>query len=44
MGDSCKHRGMKKFTEEIADKTGAYSSCVEIGSGSITSLLSNFED
>lgn len=43
MGDACHHRGMKQFTKEIGEKTGAYSACIEVGSGSITSLFENFE-
>jgi hypothetical protein len=43
MGDACHHRGMKQFTSEISEKTGAYAACVEVGSGSMTSLFENFE-
>ena len=43
LGDACHHRGMKQFTEEIQDKTGAYAACVEIGSGSVSSIFMNFE-
>ncbi len=43
LGDSCRHRGMKNFADRIADQTGAISKCVEIGSGSATSIFENFE-
>ena len=43
MGDACHHRGMKSFTSEIGEKTGAYAACIEVGSGSLTSLFTNFE-
>jgi palmitoyl-protein thioesterase len=42
MGDACRHRGMKNFTKEIGDQTGAYSECVEVGNGGETSLFENF--
>ena len=44
LGDACHHRGMKQFTSEIGEKTGAYSACIEVGSGSMTSIFDNFED
>jgi palmitoyl-protein thioesterase len=43
LGDACHHRGMKEFTEEIAQQTGAYAACIEIGTGSMTSIFENFE-
>ena len=43
MGDACKHRGMKQFTNEIGQKTGSYAACVEVGSGSSSSIFMNFE-
>mgnify|MGYP001806949364 CR=1 FL=1 len=43
MGDACIHPGMHSFAKKIADETGAYAKCVEIGNGSMTSLFENFE-
>jgi len=34
---------MWEFTDTIANLTGAYAHCVEIGTGSVTSFLENFE-
>jgi hypothetical protein len=34
---------MKNFAEDINIETGAYSRCVEVGNGSETSVLMNFE-
>jgi len=34
---------MKNFAERIGDQTGAISKCVEVGSGSATSIFENFE-
>jgi hypothetical protein len=33
---------MHNFAKEIADKTGAYAHCVEVGNGSETSFFGNF--
>ena len=41
LGDACRHRGMKNFTKEIGDGTGAYSKCVEVGNGAETSMASS---
>ena len=43
MGDACRHRGMKNFTKELGDGTGAYSACVESAAG-MTSIMENFEE
>eukprot|EP00349_Pseudokeronopsis_sp_Brazil_P003060 CAMPEP_0202956728 /NCGR_PEP_ID=MMETSP1396-20130829/1229_1 /ASSEMBLY_ACC=CAM_ASM_000872 /TAXON_ID= /ORGANISM="Pseudokeronopsis sp., Strain Brazil" /LENGTH=285 /DNA_ID=CAMNT_0049673891 /DNA_START=17 /DNA_END=874 /DNA_ORIENTATION=- len=43
LGDACRHRGMKKFTEKIADDTGDIAKCVEVGSGMMTSIFENFQ-
>lgn len=42
-GDMCIFPGMWEFTDIIAEGTGAYAKCVEIGYGSVTSILENFE-
>ena len=42
MGDACIYPGMKHFTKEIADGTGDYAACLEVGNGTITSLHENF--
>ena len=42
-GDSCYFPGMYKFSREIANLTGAYATCVEIGWGSPTSIFENFQ-
>lgn len=44
MGDACIYPGMHKFSKEIAEGTGDYAKCVEVGNGSITSLTDNFMD
>lgn len=41
-GDSCSNSGMKYITSTIAEETGAYAKCVEIGSGAVTSIFENF--
>jgi palmitoyl-protein thioesterase len=41
-GDSCWFPGMWEFTDTIANLTGAEAKCIEIGYGSITSILENF--
>lgn len=41
LGDACKNSGMKNFTKEIADGTGAYAACLEVGNGAETSILTN---
>jgi len=43
LGDQCINPGMHSFTKEIGRKTGAYSKCIEVGIGAITSVLENFE-
>jgi triacylglycerol esterase/lipase EstA (alpha/beta hydrolase family) len=43
MGDACSNSGFENFTKEIADQTGAYAECIEIGNGGSTSLFENFE-
>ena len=42
LGDQCINPGMHNFAKEIADKTGAYAHCVEVGNGSETSFFGNF--
>lgn len=42
-GDECDFYGMQDFVEKIADQTGSYAECIEIGSGSLTSIFENFE-
>lgn len=34
---------MKSFTEQIAVETDAYTACVEVGNGTLTSFDMNFE-
>ena len=41
-GDQCSNSGMADFTKQIADGTGAYAECVEIGNGAETSIFENF--
>lgn len=43
MGDACSNRGFENFTKEIAEQTGSYAECIEIGNGGSTSLFENFE-
>jgi hypothetical protein len=43
-GDECDNYGMQKFTDSIANQTGAYAVCIEIGWGSLTSIMDNFLD
>ena len=43
LGDACIYPGMKQFTNQIAEGTGDYAKCVEVGNGSITSFFTNFE-
>jgi palmitoyl-protein thioesterase len=42
-GDQCSNPGMERITKAIADQTGAYAECIEIGSGATTSIFENFE-
>jgi len=42
-GDECNFPGMSDFASLIGEKTGSYAACVEIGSGSLTSIFENFE-
>ncbi|TNV76507.1 hypothetical protein FGO68_gene5727 [Halteria grandinella] len=42
-GDSCIFPGMWEFTDQIANVTNAYATCVEIGWGTTTSIFENFE-
>jgi hypothetical protein len=42
-GDECNFPGMEGFVEYIANKTGSYAACIEIGSGSVSSIFENFE-
>lgn len=42
-GDFCAQPGMKKFTKQLGELMGDYSHCVEIGSGSITSIIMDFK-
>lgn len=39
LGDECFNPGMHSFTKEIGKKTGAYSKCIEVGIGAITSVI-----
>ena len=43
LGDCCIYPGMHRFANNIGDGTGAYSKCVEIGNGTLTSWATNFE-
>ncbi len=43
MGDSCYYPGMWEFTTEIGELTGAYATCIEIGWGTVTSILESFD-
>lgn len=42
-GDACGNPGMKSFTKEIQDQTGAHAECIEIGNGAMSSIFENFE-
>jgi len=44
MGDACIYPGMHSFAKQLGKKVGAYSKCVEVGNGTITSLLDSFDD
>ena len=44
LGDACIYPGMHSFTKDIADQTGDYAKCLEVGNGSITSMTDNFMD
>ena len=44
LGDACIYPGMHHFTKEIANGTGDYAKCVEVGNGTITSFKDNFMD
>lgn len=39
MGDECDFWGMSDFVQTIANGTGAYAECIEVGAGSMTSLF-----
>ena len=43
-GDQCSNAGMKSFTKTIAEETGAYAECIEIGNGSSSSIFEDFQD
>lgn len=43
LGDSCYYPGMWEFTSEISELTGAYATCIEIGWGTVTSILESFD-
>ncbi len=43
LGDQCINPGMHNFAMEIAEKTGAYAHCVEVGNGAETSFFGNFQ-
>jgi hypothetical protein len=43
-GDACIYPGMWEFTDYVAESTGSYANCIEIGYiGSETSIFENFE-
>jgi len=42
MGDQCSFYGMVKFTQTIQMQTGEHVECLEIGYGSVTSVLKDF--
>ncbi len=42
LGDQCINPGMHNFAMEVAEKTGAYAHCVEVGAGAATSIFGNF--
>ena len=44
LGDACIYPGMHSFTKEIGTGTGDFAKCVEVGNGSLTSFMDNFED
>ena len=44
LGDACIYPGMHHFSKEIANGTGDYAKCLEVGNGSITSITDNFMD
>ena len=43
LGDCCLYPGMHSFSRQIKNKTGDYAACVEVGNGTLTSILENFE-
>lgn len=43
LGDACIYGGMRRFTKQIASGTGDYADCIEVGNGTLTSILTNFE-
>jgi Palmitoyl protein thioesterase len=43
MGDSCYFPGMWEFANQVASSTNNYATCIEIGWGTTTSILENFE-
>ena len=42
LGDACIYPGMHSFSKDIAEQTGDYAKCLEVGNGSITSMTDNF--
>ena len=42
LGDACIYPGMHSFTKDIKDGTGDYAKCIEVGNGSLTSMMENF--
>ncbi|CAM9409529.1 unnamed protein product [Heterosigma akashiwo] len=43
MGDSCSNSGMNQIAEMVANGTGAYAECIEIGNGAFTSIFQSFK-
>ena len=43
LGDACIYPGMHSFTKQIGSGTGDFAKCVEVGNGSLTSIMTNFE-
>lgn len=42
LGDSCSYPGMSQFTSYIGKATNNYATCIEIGSGTLSSWLESF--
>jgi palmitoyl-protein thioesterase len=42
-GDACSNAGMKKFTNQLGQALNVYSTCIEIGNGSASSIGMDFK-
>jgi hypothetical protein len=43
LGDQCINPGMHHFTKQIREGTGAFTKCIEVDLGAISSILENFD-